>query len=233
MVWLPPRRPPDLNKPKSSQLPGKALPWCRLSADAPPTGPSPFAPTDTAPLDAVAISTLYWIAPAPSERTFPFARWADPSVPACSTSHLGRLRSAGCGGREVLDYLTITSAEEGGPNDHYRTALNISKRGMPRPDVESEVVKLLSYRYELAERVYFHHAKNAASVMIGRAVQEAGLATGTNSPAELDKNFHWLSDGMLLKALSDEAIHAALKLTRAPGDHDLAKAANLAQGVNG
>ena len=50
---------------------------------------------------------------------------------------------------------------------------------MPRPDVESEVVKLLSYRYELAERVYFHHAKNAASVMIGRAFQELGLNQAT------------------------------------------------------
>jgi len=134
-------------------------------------------------------------------------------------------------GDRFLNYLTITGDAEGGPLDHYRTALNIGKRGMPRPDVESEIVKLLSYRYELAERVYFHHAKNAASVMIGRAVQEAGLAHGEDTPPELDSNFHRLSDEMLLHALHMPAIHDALNLTRAPVQLDLDLASRLAGGV--
>lgn len=80
-------------------------------------------------------------------------------------------------GERFLSYFVVTRKRLGvGLDvDSSRMALRLDKRGMPRPDVESEVVKLLMYRYELAERVYFHHAKNAASVMIGRGVQELGL----------------------------------------------------------
>jgi uncharacterized protein len=128
-------------------------------------------------------------------------------------------------GDRFLDYLTVTADDEPGVLDRCRLVLNLDKRGMPRPDVESEVVKLLAYRYELAERVYFHHAKNAASVMIGRAVQEAGLALGADTPDELDANFHWLSDEMLLRALADPAIEAALSLKRRNvGNRELASA---------
>lgn len=118
-------------------------------------------------------------------------------------------------GDRFLDYLTVTDPDEAGATDRGRLVLNLDKRGMPRPDVESEVVKLLAYRYELAERVYFHHAKNAASVMIGRAVQEAGWAAGTATPDHLDANFHWLSDEMLLRALAEPAVEAALALKSA------------------
>lgn len=133
-------------------------------------------------------------------------------------------------GDRFLDYLTVTGDGEAGAMDRRRLVLNLDKRGMPRPDVESEVVKLLAYRYELAERVYFHHAKNAASVMIGRAVQEAGLALGPETPEELDANFHWLSDEMLLQALADPAIEGALALkSRDVGNRQLA--AGLARRV--
>jgi hypothetical protein len=80
-----------------------------------------------------------------------------------------------------------------------RMALRLDKRGMPRPDVESEVIKLLTYRYELAERVFFHHAKNAASVMIGRAVAQLGLN-------EKDENFHDLEDDLLIALLRRPAL---------------------------
>ncbi len=81
-------------------------------------------------------------------------------------------------GDRFLTYFVITKSPMGaisGGYDINRMALRLEKHGMPRPDVEFEVIKLLTYRYELAERVYFHHAKNAASVMVGRAVQELGL----------------------------------------------------------
>lgn len=134
-------------------------------------------------------------------------------------------------GDRFLDYLSVTHDDEGLPVDHRRLVLNLDKRGMPRPDVESEVVKLLTLRYELAERVYFHHAKNAASVMIGRAVQEAGWAVGPNSPAELDDNFLWLSDEMLLAGLADVAIEKALGIKSEAGTGDRSLAAALAQSV--
>jgi HD superfamily phosphohydrolase len=134
---------------------------------------------------------------------------------------------AACGmpaaiGDRFLDYLTVTD-ESGRKEDRRRIALNLDKRGMPRPDVESEVIKLLAYRYELAERVYFHHAKNAASVMIARSVQEAGFAVGANSPDTCDENFHWLSDEMLLQCLATPAVEQAvgLRVTRV-GDRALA-----------
>jgi HD superfamily phosphohydrolase len=135
-------------------------------------------------------------------------------------------------GERFLDYLTVTGESEGLEADHSRLVLNLNKRGMPRPDVESEVVKLLSYRYELAERVYFHHSKNAASVMIGRAVQEAGWATGPKTPEWLERNFDKLSDDLLLHALANREIETALRLRHDPsalGDRLLAE--SLAQGV--
>ena len=119
-----------------------------------------------------------------------------------------------------LDYFTVTD-EKDLPKPHQkRMALVLDKRGMPRPDVESEVIMLLTLRYELAERVYFHHAKNAASVMIARGVQLLGLATGrapdgTWSERE-DRNFHQLSDELLLRVLSDPRLADPLGLTIAP-----------------
>lgn len=133
-------------------------------------------------------------------------------------------------GDRFLDFLTVTSDAEGAVEDRRRIALSLDKHGMPRPDVESEVLKLLAYRYELAERVYFHHAKNAASVMIGRAVQEAGLAAGSDTTGEQDRNFWQLSDDLLLQALATPAVANAIGLTRVqPGDLELAS--NLANGV--
>ncbi|HJT91751.1 MAG TPA: HD domain-containing protein [Mycobacterium sp.] len=135
-------------------------------------------------------------------------------------------------GDRFLDYLSVTSQDEGLPVDHSRLVLNLNKRGMPRPDVESEVVKLLTYRYELAERVYFHHAKNAASVMIGRAVQEAGLAMGLPTPPRLDANFLWVSDELLLAGLAHPEVESAIGLMADPqsiGDRSLAS--RLAKGV--
>jgi HD superfamily phosphohydrolase len=135
-------------------------------------------------------------------------------------------------GDRFLDYLTVSDDNESRLNRR-RIVLNLDKRGMPRPDVESEVVKLLSYRYELAERVYFHHAKNAASVMIGRAVHAAGIAAGEDSPNKLDKNFHWLSDEMLLQVLAEPAVSDAKSLVRVTGTKkkEIKLAADLAQGV--
>jgi HD superfamily phosphohydrolase len=141
---------------------------------------------------------------------------------------------AGCGmpgklNDFFLDYFTITGDDPSIAREHRRRmALRLDKRGMPRPDVESEVVKLLTMRYELTERVYFHHAKNAASVMIGRAVVDAGLVGGEHD----DENFRWLSDEMLLQALARPEIAKALGLRLADRDPaSVRRASELGQAV--
>jgi HD superfamily phosphohydrolase len=108
-------------------------------------------------------------------------------------------------GTRFLDFFEITPGNLPIRANRHRLALRLDKRGMPRPDVESEVLKLLSYRYELAERVFFHHAKNAASVMIGEAVALLGLH-------ERDANFHLLSDDILLAALANHKVAKAIGL---------------------
>ncbi len=51
-----------------------------------------------------------------------------------------------------------------------RVALNIMQDGYERTDVLSELLKALRYRYELSERALYHHAKLAADVMVGKAL---------------------------------------------------------------
>lgn len=49
----------------------------------------------------------------------------------------------------------------------------MAKHGMFRHDALSEATNLLRIRYVLSERVYYHHAKIAAGVMISKAVEQA------------------------------------------------------------
>ncbi|GAF86430.1 unnamed protein product, partial [marine sediment metagenome] len=60
-----------------------------------------------------------------------------------------------------------------------RLALAISQGGLLRRDALSEITNLLRIRYVLSERVYYHHAKIAAGVMISKAIEaamQAGLS---------------------------------------------------------
>lgn len=121
-------------------------------------------------------------------------------------------------GDRFLSFLTITEnermavvadgaidvPENATERSSNRVAVILDKKGMPRPDVESEIVKLLTYRYELAERVYLHHAKNAASAMLVRAVRALRLH-------ERDENFHWLSDDTLLDIVAQPELAAVIK----------------------
>ncbi len=54
-----------------------------------------------------------------------------------------------------------------------RLALDMQHAGLLRRDALSEVTNLLRIRYVLSERVYYHHAKIAAGVMISKAVEHA------------------------------------------------------------
>ena len=58
-----------------------------------------------------------------------------------------------------------------------RLALNLTKRGILRNDTLSEVMNLLRLRYQLTERVYYHHAKAASGAMISKAVECANGLT--------------------------------------------------------
>ncbi len=54
-----------------------------------------------------------------------------------------------------------------------RLALALHKGGLLRRDALTEITNLLRIRYVLSERVYYHHAKIAAGVMISKAVERA------------------------------------------------------------
>jgi len=65
-------------------------------------------------------------------------------------------------------YLARTGKER-------RVVVRLWKTGKssPRPDILSELVRLLDNRYLLGERVYFHHTKLIAGAMLADAVQRA------------------------------------------------------------
>lgn len=91
---------------------------------------------------------------------------------------------------DLIDYIQRDHASTGLPialgnrfvNDFYVTSKNevhwpermvvrISRNGHIRPDAVTELVKYLRYRYELSERVLYHHAKVAADAMIGKLLE--------------------------------------------------------------
>ncbi len=144
-------------------------------------------------------------------------------------------------GDRFLGYFVITPERPGVDQDvdSRRMALKLEKRGMPRPDVESEVVKLLTFRYELAERVYFHHAKNAASVMIGRAFQELGLNQATAESPDDARGANLLfarggvpiTDDLLLQILANPELGGVLGLTLTDDPDSLERGRRLGQDV--
>lgn len=54
-----------------------------------------------------------------------------------------------------------------------RLAISIFRDGVERPDVISELLKALRYRYELQERALVHHAKIKADAMVGKMLELA------------------------------------------------------------
>jgi HD superfamily phosphohydrolase len=72
------------------------------------------------------------------------------------------------GNRFVNDFYVLDSHHVHWPQ---RMVVRISRQGHLRADVVSELVKYLRYRYELSERVLFHHAKTAADAMIGKLLE--------------------------------------------------------------
>jgi HD superfamily phosphohydrolase len=57
------------------------------------------------------------------------------------------------------------------PHFPSRMVIQVTRNRHERPDVVTELLKYLRYRYELSERVLYHHAKLAADAMIGKLLE--------------------------------------------------------------
>lgn len=69
------------------------------------------------------------------------------------------------GSRFVDNFYVTSNAERIRPQ---RMAITVSRAGHVRHDILTELGKYLRYRYELSERVLYHHAKVAADAMVGK-----------------------------------------------------------------
>ena len=102
---------------------------------------------------------------------------------------------------DVLDYLKRDAYFAGLVHNYDDRVLNnflvvdgglvyrLVNKGMERSDARSELVHLLRLRYYLTERLYYHHAKIAAGVMIAKAVELAQVS---------ERELTTLSDELLL-----------------------------------
>lgn len=118
-----------------------------------------------------------------------------------------------------LNYLYLY--EENGVK---RVAIRLWKPNVdhrPRTALVSELIQLLETRYFLAERVYFHHAKQISSAMIASAVWYAQhQKTGSLSYKKLSE----LGDDDLIAELQDSKKYPlASKLAKALADRKLYK----------
>lgn len=94
-------------------------------------------------------------------------------------------------GSRFMSAFYVTPAG-GGAIYRQRMAVRIHRDGRPRPDIVTELLKHLRYRYELQERVLVHHAKLSADAMVGkmlelwlaeRATKSSGRSAGNGSRA--------------------------------------------------
>jgi len=79
---------------------------------------------------------------------------------------------AGTGGKptgvyRLFDYFQIRRDREG----KARLVIMLTKEGLPRPDVLAIITELLNKRYILSCQITYHHAKLAASAMLGKIAQ--------------------------------------------------------------
>lgn len=95
-----------------------------------------------------------------------------------------------------IKFLYLRTDEDDQRRVFVRLWKDDARGGRPRRDTLTDLCRLLETRYLMAERVYYHHAKIAASAMLGRAIQEAQLA------GEVDEQGMWeMTDEVLLARL--------------------------------
>ena len=106
-----------------------------------------------------------------------------------------------------IKYLYLRKDENGQKRIFVRLWKDDASGGRPRRDILTDLCRLLETRYLIAERVYFHHAKLAGSVMLGRAIQAA------QQVGEIDEQSMWdLTDDVLLAHLCDSKSELAKQL---------------------
>jgi HD superfamily phosphohydrolase len=106
-----------------------------------------------------------------------------------------------------IKYLYLRDDDEGQRRVFVRLWKDDTCGGRPRRDTLTDLCRLLETRYLIAERVYFHHAKIAASVMLGRAIQEAQEA------GEITEELMWdMTDEVLLARLRKSENELARRL---------------------
>jgi HD superfamily phosphohydrolase len=139
------------------------------------------------------------------------------------------LHHTGLGGgfdRRIMHYLFI--ARDGRTGEH-RLALDVlSPRGYARLDITSEIMHLMRLRYSMAERVYYHRGKVAASAMLARGLLGHDVPADTN-PFDDPRS-------VLQPELSDEEmvrrlIHAVDRGSAAPGALAAAEARELGRAI--
>ena len=113
-------------------------------------------------------------------------------------------------GNRFLDGFYVTPS-----TPHYmarRMVISLRRGEQIRADVVSELFKYLRYRYELGERALEHHAKLAADVMVGKAMEawKAALSSGASASQEeikdiMEKEFIRRGDDGILEFMRYEA----------------------------
>jgi HD superfamily phosphohydrolase len=112
--------------------------------------------------------------------------------------------------RRLLHYFFIGRDARGGAD---RLAIDVlNPRGYARIDLTTEVMNLMRLRYSMAERVYYHKTKVAASAMLARGL------LGHNLPA--DSNPYDNAESVLCPEMSDEEMIRRLTHASCAGSGD-------------
>src|SRR5690606_14624812 len=69
-------------------------------------------------------------------------------------------------GSRFINGAQVLTADH--PTHPHRMAVRVSRNAQLRHDVLTEILKYLRYRYELSERVLYHHTKLAADAMLAK-----------------------------------------------------------------
>ncbi len=76
--------------------------------------------------------------------------------------------------KKIYQYLTL-GKENDNPNSLRLVIFLSGEKGPFRTDIVSEILNILNIRYSLVEKVYYHHAKVAASTMLSKLLQITGI----------------------------------------------------------
>lgn len=100
------------------------------------------------------------------------------------------------GGYRIFDYFELRKDDHEPPRT--RLAIRLTKGGL-RHDVISAILSILDVRYALTEHVIYHHAKCAASAMLGRVAQLCDLKES--------EDLYGLGDEGFIGVLNDKIKH--------------------------